>query len=109
MSVLIRGIEMPTSCYACDFSYQATDSVGGVHTICSALQKVILPLLLDRQEDCPLVEVPPHGRLIDADALEKLFDDRMKNINDDLSIWEGSMVTSALSFAPTIIPAEDGT
>lgn len=26
-----------------------------------------------RRADCPLIEVPPHGRLIDADKLEKGF------------------------------------
>ena len=74
MSILIRGMEMPKSCYACDFSFPSTDSEGGVYTICTALQEEILPLLLERQEDCPLVEVAtPHGKLIDADAIPYLL------------------------------------
>ena len=46
MSVLIRGIEMPKNCFTCRFKNLE---------IC--------------YEGCPLIEVPPHGRLIDADAL----------------------------------------
>ena len=30
----------------------------------------------DRRVDCHLLDVPPHGRLIDADALHKLFEDQ---------------------------------
>ena len=48
MSILIKGMKMPKSCGSCFV---------GDRTICS--------------NNCPLVEIPPHGRLIDADAFEK--------------------------------------
>lgn len=68
MSVVVHGMEMPTSCYQCNFCCNATDGKDTA-VICTALEKEIIPLMAERQEDCPLVEVPPHGRLIDADSL----------------------------------------
>lgn len=45
-----------------------------------------------------------HGRLIDADALEKKMCDREEEIGDDRAMWESSAVTVALDmFAQTII------
>jgi hypothetical protein len=45
-----------------------------------------------------------HGRLIDADALEKKMCDREEELGDDRALWESSAVSVALDmFAPTII------
>ena len=56
---------------------------------------------------CPLVELPSHGRLIDADALEKEAQKRMlicdKNGNQFHKPYE---VMRAISLAPTIIETE---
>ena len=105
MSVLIKDMEMPKSCYACDFSFPSTDSEGGVHTICTALQEEILPLLLERQEDCPLVEVPPHGDLIDRDKIW-LNDFEIVMCNGDYK-EALQMQTKKILDAPTVIEAEE--
>ena len=48
-----------------------------------------------------------HGRLIDADALEKKMCDREEELGDDEALWESSAVSVALDmFAPTIIDKE---
>ena len=48
-----------------------------------------------------------HGRLVDADALEKKMCDREAEIGDDRALWESSAVSVALDmFAPTIIEAD---
>ena len=48
-----------------------------------------------------------HGRLIDADALEKKMCDREEELGDDRALWESSAVSVALDmFAPTIIEAD---
>lgn len=48
-----------------------------------------------------------HGKLIDADALEKKMCDREEELGDDRALWESSAVSVALNmFAPTIIEAE---
>ena len=85
MSLLIKGMEMPTSCYACDFAYQDQDSEHNVYWTCAVDHKAAG--LYERREDCPLIEIPSHGRLIDADALP----DRYAEVRD---------------LAPTIIEAE---
>lgn len=51
MSVLIKGMEMPTSCDDCFLPLR------------------YCPYAMKPNGECPLVPVPPHGRLIDADAL----------------------------------------
>ena len=49
-----------------------------------------------------------HGRLIDADALEKKMCDREEELGDDRALWESSAVSVALDmFAPTIIEGSD--
>ena len=48
-----------------------------------------------------------HGRLIDADALEKKMCDREEKLGDDRALWESSAVSVALDmFASTIIEAD---
>lgn len=51
----------------------------------------------DRRVDCHLLDVPPHGRLIDADALMK----RMWDETDCMISVPATFVRDA----PTIIPA----
>jgi len=48
-----------------------------------------------------------HGRLIDADAVNKKMGEREKKLQDDRSMWESSAVSTALDmYAPTIIEAD---
>lgn len=48
-----------------------------------------------------------HGRLIDADALEKRMVDREIELNDDRALWESSAISVALDmFATTIVEAD---
>ena len=52
-----------------------------------------------KQGFCPLIELPPHGRLIDADALDMNY----IHIRDDgMKIY----TQRAIDNAPTIIPEE---
>ena len=68
MSIYINGMEMPTSCGVCPFCVpEADEDNGDICVICGQF-----PLYTsERSCECPLIEVPPHVRLIDADALEK--------------------------------------
>ena len=90
--ILIKGREMPKSCYVCPcFNDEYYD--------CQATGKDLGSIPIDsRHSDCPLVEVPPHGRLIDADKIgyhsgtwEKGFD------------W---VMQSEIALMPTVIPAD---
>lgn len=62
MSVLIKGMDMPTNCTNCPCSNDDT-------RFCRAAKEYIP--MLGKPEFCPLIPVPTHGRLIDADALKK--------------------------------------
>ena len=74
MSVLIKGMEMPTNCCGCPlFKSNASG-----HLFCKgkgvAFGKEDCEWLSKTTPNwCPLVTVPPHGRLIDADELMRLF------------------------------------
>ena len=61
MSILIKGMKMPENCDTCNLCYDYVE--------CMAASNVIKLNFEKRPKECPLVEVPPHGRLIDADKL----------------------------------------
>lgn len=63
MSILIKGAKMPTNCRECA---GARPTFNGVY--CWVISLPIHDLSC-RHPDCPLVEIPPHGRLIDANKL----------------------------------------
>jgi hypothetical protein len=100
MSILIKGMEMPRSCAECPVNMN----------ICKRGYKYLLAhveLYDQRADDCHITTVPPHGRLIDADALMKELD------IDDLDDRTGAALLMAvflevLKSAPTIIEAEEG-
>ena len=90
MSVYIRGMEMPTGCRKCELMY-----FDGETDVCPFAGEVF-PSDVERSDHCPLIPIPEHGRLIDADALiEHLGDVEYKGA-----------VKRVLIQAPTIIPAD---
>lgn len=71
MSVIIKGMKMPKSCDSCDL-IQFDDEELEAHCPLSPYYRWCGTPPDYRPEECPLVEVPtPHGRLIDADEIEK--------------------------------------
>ena len=104
MSILIKGMEMPTSCpceltgvgydLCCSFVYGIPKRVIEYYECCENGT---------RPDWCPLIEIPPHGDLIDRDALLKTLDGELN--------WYCGRASSELHFiheAPTIIEAEEG-
>lgn len=100
MSILVKGVDMPKDCVFCKWHTRWGCGITGIRT--------------NTAQGCPLVEVPtPHGRLIDADALE-----------EKLNVWtrenfsfsdryeynlEGMIRASDIAMTlPTIIEAEGG-
>ena len=96
MSVLIKGVKMPTSClkggcpldgFSCQLwedkywsSYEDPEK--------------------GRHRDCPLIELPDHGRLVDAD-------DVIAEARSGDYWWETEEeIPGLLNEVPTIIPAE---
>lgn len=102
MSVLIKGMEMPTSCDKCPFlDYEEGFCfASGVKHESGWYELTLCPggIKDGRHNDCPLVEVPKHGRLIDADALtgKAYMDGKLMCVEMD-----------DIEEAPTIIEAEE--
>lgn len=94
--IYIHGMEMPKSCDECPcFSeYDACD-VTGSWKFADEFDKGKA-----RLPDCPLVSVPPHGRLIDADFLLAEY--------DKIHVGKPGGARLLIANAPTIIPAEEG-
>lgn len=55
--------------------------------------------------DCPAVVVPSHGRLIEAEPIMKYITDRL---NSGEFGYDQIEVLTEIQYAPTIIPAEEG-
>ena len=90
MSILIKGMEMPTNCFDCKMR-MAIGCIG------------VLQYQNTRMPNGPLHELPPHGRLIDADALHiDLIDRGIADIQT--SDWYE--IRQAVDDAPTIIEAD---
>lgn len=105
MSVLIKGMEMPKNCKECRFCFYDRK----YEPMC---------LLLNGKRgksDCPLVEIPPHGRLIDADAFTK---DECNNCDGACEALPCDCLNCEsdcrcdfmkdIADAPTVIEAEEG-
>lgn len=94
MSVYIRGMVAPQSCNDCPVSgILCCPLMPGVPSMVAEYDSAIKENRL--HSNCPLLPVPEHGRLIDADAL---CEGRVSNDN----------VVICAKCAPTIIPAEEG-
>jgi len=124
MSILIKGMEMPTNCMDCPF--KGFDRAKGRGNICTIDDSIALHAVLDgvdvkfvRMGDCPIVEIPPHGRLIDADALAKQMERNLFAIEDkaeqelgfDETIRRGmqyghAVCVDAVNNAPTILASQ---
>lgn len=110
MSVLIKGMEMPMNCLVC----YCTDTEYGECVLDP--EKRCPEDYGQRAEWCPLVPVPPHGRLIDSDALMETFRERKRPTLSDGEDGSKERVRyidfistlQAIKDAPTIIPAEEG-
>ena len=113
MSILIKGMEMPTCCFKCGFYHHSVDDGYYDFEYCGANNtefnnaydstKPHINPFEEKLRTCPLVPVPPHGRLIDADALAEQAITEWFCGNPRVNVpWR------AVSDAPTIIQAEEG-
>ena len=97
MSVIVKGMKMPENCAVCDMMYGCEFSI--------AMKK--------RPFDCPLIEVPEHGRLIDADYLIKKLEGNMTLVSfvfggklDEIYGAICNDMIKELTEAPTVIHAD---
>ena len=89
MSVIVKGMEMPKNCKECALYIEGACYAKGYRDYRSIMDTA-------KPDDCPLIELPPHGRLIDADELVR--------------IWTGAKfygnIKPIVDARPTVIEAE---
>lgn len=112
--VLIKNVEMPKHCAMCGFHGAMSDPMISQY-FCKATGERILNPYKGRLDNCPLIPVPPHGRLIDADAFIKeecnSCDGACESIPCDCLNCAADCrcdFMKDIADAPTIIPAEGG-
>lgn len=99
MSILVNFLKMPNNCDDCivscdcpvDASYDGYKMEGG------------------RPRYCPLTELPPHGRLIDATFEENHYASMLLNPTPDVTEQDkknARIIIDALRMAGTVIDAE---
>ena len=92
MSIYIPHIGMPRNCQEC---FICTRCNG----ICDIADEVEYSVL-KRPDGCSLIEVPEHGRLVDADALPWISGENEKGVPVFL------LLKATVDSLPTIIPAD---
>ena len=96
MGIYLPNMEMPKGCFDCNFAVDGT---------CVAMQPIRTRnwKAKDTTNYCPLIPVPPHGRLIDADSMEKEVCGGCVHGEHKYA----NCIDCALANAPTIIKAEE--
>lgn len=94
MSILIKGMDMPKYCYTCPaYDY--------IKSFCCVLRTKVINLNDNRYKDCPLIAVPTHGRLIDADKLLESFGEALDEDRHFVNYF------ALVDEAPTVVEAEE--
>ena len=106
--ILIKNMEMPKTCFDCPFLRDDFCIVLGY--------EMRNDQILRGCGSCPLVEVKPHGRLIDADKLlEELSECEMKTYGyngscddcEDRNICKERILIKRIKDAPTVLEASE--
>ena len=125
MRVYIKDLEVPKSCLNCKWleSWMHSNTLTSMNKIyiepryfCHILRKNIDLKKSSKADACPLVELPPHGRLIDADALMGVIQDYIEEYSDldedgmhNLKWCAMKETEMAINAAPTIVEADNNT
>ena len=104
--ILIRGMEKPGSCRECDFC-EVQDINFEILYFCNRNDR-----FLDDEEacnipnDCPIIELPEHGDLIDAsDYRDKFMNGVYDLCNDDSDNYRANAIIDLFDYAPVVIPS----
>lgn len=97
MSLLVEGMTMPKSCAECRINCDML-MTGYLNGFAEGAVK--------RHECCPLVEVPPHGNLIDADELRRVHTEAERGRYGGLYLVGDNRFMQRFEAAPIVIEAE---
>ena len=106
MSIYIKGIKAPKDCRECAFIKYS--SISGT-TYCGVTGDVLAvdfrPIPFEGiSEKCPIEEIPPHGRLIDAD---RLLTDKMKSKYYHLPNGDIAIPLIDIEHAPIVVEGSE--
>ena len=106
MSILIKGMEMPKNCFECYWRCKVDPENLRCRISGEYFEETFAGTIQNRHKSCPLIEIPPHGDLIDRNALLADTTDMLHS----MMVFGGARVytSDAIKKAPTIIPAEEG-
>ena len=104
MSIIVKDMEMPKTCYDCYFCRTYDEPNQGYFCIPLFADLHRTDFTKKRIDACPLIEVPPHGRLIDANPIMKFIQD---GLNNGEFGYDQIKVMGEIQYAPTIIESED--
>lgn len=90
MSILIKGIKMPKSCFDCP-------CCNGENGYCQLRKEYVYG---EVPRSCPLLELPPHGDLIDRD-------ETMNEIFEARQCYDAVDFAGVVNAMPTIIESEE--
>ena len=100
--IVITNAKLPTNCFTCDYE-KLTGNCPCHIGICSASE-----YKNSKNPDCPLVEVPTHGDLIERSSVYKVLDDRIafyKEAGDEYNACNIACIEGDIVVIPTIIEA----
>ena len=85
MSIIVKGMDMPTNCTDCPLNHnQMACRVTGTRWWSDTMVLMNFDSDKERLHDCPLIELPPHGRLADLDEMiEDYWDGNHMEIDED--------------------------
>ena len=100
MGIYVKDSKMPKDCDDCDFLEHV-----GEYAIPLCLTTYRNPSdTKERPPWCPLIEIPKHGRLVDADKPIELIDTRGRKITVTIAY----IIENNGGTVETIIPEEEG-
>ena len=105
MGIYIKGMQMPKNCHSCPMCLMRFCQAGD-----RELSEQETRPNAKRPEDCPLIPVPPHGRLIDeTDVINHFVELANDPWNQNVcTSWSNAFAEAAgdICDMPTIIEAE---
>ena len=101
MSVIVKNMKMPKNCGECPFIF----SSWGIEYYCHLAESSTSAEYVGREKmtNCPLIELPPHGRLIDADELN------IHDVSPAYGFCVMGVTEEDIELAETVIEAEGET
>ncbi len=103
MGVYIPSLKMPQTCEDCNLESYCSLWVDA-RRMSGPWEKGVEATI--RHPDCPLVEVKPHGRLIDADELNALYNG--EDIDDERYHVSIPCIKQNITDMPTILESDVG-